>query len=214
MRVVVVDDEALIRAGLVTILSTFGRIEVVGQAADGQAGVDLVRRVQPDVVLMDVQMPVLDGLAATRAVVDDPRCHAAVIVLTTFHREDYLVAALRAGACGFLLKTDGTEHFSAAVFAAAAGDGLLSPEVTRDVIALAAASHVVPTPDLTHPPLTERETEVLRLVARGLSNHEIATELYVSRTTVKTHVSNIFTKLSLRNRVQAVIYAYEHGYVG
>ncbi|MCL2090382.1 MAG: response regulator transcription factor [Micrococcales bacterium] len=214
VRVVVVDDEAMIRAGLAVILSTFDRIEVVGEAADGQAGVDLVRQVQPDVVLMDVQMPVLDGLAATRAIVADPRCHAAVIVLTTFHREDYLLAALQAGACGFLLKTDGPEHLSTAVLAAAAGDGLLSPEVTREVIARAVSAWSVPATDLTHPSLTEREVEVLRLVARGLSNDEIAAELFISRTTVKTHVSNLLAKLSLRDRVQIVLYAYEHGYAG
>lgn len=220
VRVVIVDDEALMRAGLAVILSSFDQIEVVGQAADGQAGLDLVRQVQPDVVLMDVQMPVLDGLAATRAIVADPQCHAAVIMLTTFHREDYLQAALQAGACGFLLKTDGPEHLSTAVLAAAAGDGLLSPEVTRAVIARAVVGWpVAPGTGAQargayppHPALTEREIEVLRLVARGLSNDEIAAELVVARTTVKTHVSNLLAKLSLRDRVQVVRYAYEHGY--
>ena len=214
VKVVIVDDEALIRAGLATILSAHPKIEVVGQAPDGKAGIELVRRVAPDVVLMDVQMPVMDGLAATKTIVADPTCRTAVVVLTTFHRADYLMEALRGGASGFLLKTDSPEHLSAAVLAAAAGDGLLSPEVTREVIARATASQRPAAAEPTYPPLTEREVEVMGLVSHGMNNDEIAQHLVIGRNTVKTHVSNLLTKLNLRDRVQIVIYAYDHGYAG
>ncbi|MBU4337278.1 MAG: response regulator transcription factor [Actinobacteria bacterium] len=212
--VLVADDEALVRAGLATILGAHPQIEVVGQAADGREAVELTRALDPDVVCLDVQMPRLDGLAATRELVADPAVRAAVIILTTFHREDYLVAALQAGACGFLLKTSRPAQLTDAVLAAAAGDGLLSPEVTRAVIARAVAGGPARTPDRDGDPLTEREGEVLLLVARGMSNDEIAAALVVSRATVKTHVSNLLAKLGLRDRVQAVVYAYEHGLVG
>ncbi|MCG2798867.1 MAG: response regulator transcription factor [Cellulomonas sp.] len=212
--VLVADDEALVRAGLATILGAHPQIEVVGQAADGREAVELTRALDPDVVCLDVQMPRLDGLAATRELVADPAVRAAVIILTTFHREDYLVAALQAGACGFLLKTSRPAQLTDAVLAAAAGDGLLSPEVTRAVIARAVAGGPARTPDRDGDLLTEREGEVLLLVARGMSNDEIAAALVVSRATVKTHVSNLLAKLGLRDRVQAVVYAYEHGLVG
>ncbi len=215
VRVVLVDDQALLRAGIGTILSAHPGIEVVGEAGTGAEAVDLVRATLPDVVCMDVQMPDMDGLEATRRLVADPAVHAAVVVLTTFNREDYLVEALRAGAVGYLLKTSRPEQLTDAVLRAAAGEGLLAPEVTRAVIARAVqerpAARPAPEPVV---PLTEREGEVLTLVARGLNNDEIAAELVVSRATVKTHVSNVLAKLGLRDRVQAVVYAHEHGLAG
>lgn len=224
VRVVLADDQALLRAGIGTILSAHPRIEVVGEAGTGAEAVDLVRTTRPDVVCMDVQMPDMDGLEATRRIVADPAVDAAVVVLTTFNREDYLLEALQAGAVGYLLKTSRPEQLTEAVLSAAAGDALLAPEVTRAVIeravaertAIAPASAPLARPASPGPltPLTEREAEVLGLVARGLSNDEIAAELVVSRATVKTHVSAVLAKLGLRDRVQAVVWAHEHGAVG
>ncbi|GAA4626091.1 response regulator [Cellulomonas oligotrophica] len=224
VRVVLADDQALLRAGIGTILSAHPRIEVVGEAGTGAEAVDLVRTTRPDVVCMDVQMPDMDGLEATRRIVADPAVDAAVVVLTTFNREDYLLEALQAGAVGYLLKTSRPEQLTEAVLSAAAGDALLAPEVTRTVIeralaeraATAPSSAPVARPSSPGPltPLTEREAEVLGLVARGLSNDEIAAELVVSRATVKTHVSAVLAKLGLRDRVQAVVWAHEHGVVG
>lgn len=215
VRVVLVDDQALLRAGIGTILSAHPRIEVVGEAGTGTQALEVVRATRPDVVCMDVQMPDMDGLEATRRIVADTDLHAAVVVLTTFNREDYLVEALHAGAVGYLLKTSRPEQLTEAVLSAAAGEGLLSPEVTRAVIARAVAerrpTRVAPQPVV---PLTEREQEVLALIARGLNNDEIAADLVVSRATVKTHVSNLLAKLGLRDRVQAVVYAHEHGLAG
>ncbi|GIG38685.1 response regulator [Cellulomonas phragmiteti] len=215
VRVVLVDDQALLRAGIGTILSAHPDIEVVGEAGTGAQALEVVRATRPDVVCMDVQMPDMDGLEATRRIVADPDLLAAVVVLTTFNREDYLVEALRAGAVGYLLKTSRPEQLTDAVLSAAAGEGLLSPEVTRAVIARAVAerapARLAPQPVV---PLTDREQEVLTLVARGLNNDEIAAELVVSRATVKTHVSNLLAKLGLRDRVQAVVYAHEHGLAG
>ncbi|QGQ20164.1 response regulator [Cellulomonas sp. JZ18] len=215
VRVVLVDDQALLRAGIGTILSAHPDLEVVGEASTGTEALEVVRATRPDVVCMDVQMPDMDGLEATRRIVADPDVHAAVVVLTTFNREDYLLEALRAGAVGYLLKTSRPEQLHEAVLSAAAGEGLLAPEVTRAVIARAVDARP-PAPATSAPlvPLTERETEVLVLVARGLNNDEIAAELVVSRATVKTHVSNVLAKLGLRDRVQAVVYAHEHGLVG
>ncbi|KSW23714.1 response regulator transcription factor [Cellulomonas sp. B6] len=215
VRVVLVDDQALLRAGIGTILSAHPGIEVVGEAGTGAEAVDLVRATRPDVVCMDVQMPDMDGLEATRRLVADPDVLAAVVILTTFNREDYLVEALRAGAVGYLLKTSRPEQLTDAVLRAAAGEGLLAPEVTRAVIARAVQDRPAtrPAPEQVVP-LTEREGEVLVLVARGLNNDEIAAELVVSRATVKTHVSNLLAKLGLRDRVQAVVYAHEHGLAG
>ena len=214
VRVVLVDDQALLRAGIGTILSAHPDIEVVGEAGTGVQALEVVRATRPDVVCMDVQMPDMDGLEATRRIVADPELLAAVVVLTTFNREDYLVDALHAGAVGYLLKTSRPEQLTEAVLSAAAGEGLLAPEVTRAVIARAVAERR-PTRPAPRPvvPLTEREQEVLTLVARGLNNDEIAAELVVSRATVKTHVSNLLAKLGLRDRVQAVVYAHEHGLV-
>ncbi len=224
VRVLLADDQALLRAGLATILGASPDLEVVGQAGDGAEAVALARSLRPDVVCMDVQMPGTDGLEATRQITADPDITAAVLVLTTFNRDDYLLESLQAGAAGFLLKNSRPEQLADAVRAVAAGDALLSPEVTRAVIARAvvggsaAGGSDAGVPAVRAVPgaasasgLTEREAEVLRLVARGLSNDEIAAELVLGRATVKTHVSNVLTKLGLRDRVQAVVYAFEHG---
>lgn len=214
-RVLLVDDQALVRTGFRIMLDAQPDIEVVGEAGDGAEAITLAAELAPDVVCMDVQMPDMDGLEATRRLVADPQVHAAVVVLTTFNREDYLVEALRAGAVGYLLKTSRPEQLTDAVLSAAAGEGLLSPEVTRAVIARAVAERA-PERSAHQPvvPLTEREHDVLALVARGLNNDEIAAELVVTRATVKTHVSNLLAKLGVRDRVQAVVYAHEHGLVG
>ncbi len=222
IRVVLVDDHAVMRAGFRMILEAAGDVVVVGEAGDGVDGIAAVRRLRPDVVFMDVQMPVLDGLEATRRIVSDPELSAAVVVVTTFDRDDYLFHALEAGASGFLLKNAGPEELTAAVRVAAAGDALLAPEVTRRVIArfagaTAAASATPaaagPDGDRTGPEaaLTDREREVLRLLARALSNAEIARELFIGEATVKTHVSNVLIKLGARDRVAAVVYAHRHG---
>jgi DNA-binding NarL/FixJ family response regulator len=219
VRVLLADDQALLRAGLATILGASPDIEVVGQAGTGREAVELARALRPDVVCMDVQMPEMDGLEATRRIVADPDVTAGVLVLTTFNRDDYLLESLQAGAAGFLLKNSRPEQLADAVRAVAAGDALLSPEVTRSVIARAMTAgsapgrsgSAAPGGSGSAPGLTERELEVLRLVARGLSNDEIAAELVLGRATVKTHVSNVLTKLGLRDRVQAVVYAFENG---
>ncbi|QZN86303.1 response regulator transcription factor [Cellulomonas sp. C5510] len=223
VRVLLADDQALLRAGLATILGAAPDLEVVGEAGTGREAVDLARALRPDVVCMDVQMPDMDGLEATRRIVADPDVTAAVLVLTTFNRDDYLLESLQAGAAGFLLKNSRPEQLADAVRAVAAGDALLSPEVTRAVIARAVGAGVASTPGrsaaagphgggrLSAAGLTERETEVLRLVARGMSNDEIAAELVLGRATVKTHVSNLLMKLGLRDRVQAVVFAYQNG---
>lgn len=219
VRVLLADDQALLRAGLATILGASPDIEVVGQAGTGREAVELARALRPDVVCMDVQMPEMDGLEATRRIVADPDVTAGVLVLTTFNRDDYLLESLQAGAAGFLLKNSRPEQLADAVRAVAAGDALLSPEVTRSVIARAMTAgsasgrtpSAAPAGSGSAAGLTERELEVLRLVARGLSNDEIAGELVLGRATVKTHVSNVLTKLGLRDRVQAVVYAFENG---
>ncbi len=222
VRVMLVDDQALLRAGIATILGAQPGVVVVGEAGSGREAVAMARTLQPDVICMDVQMPGMDGLEATRHIVADPSVGARVLMLTTFNREDYLLEALRAGASGFLLKNSRPEHLVDAIRAVAAGDALLAPEVTRAVIERA-MSPTPPSgdggldddgpggPAAVRGILTEREVEVLRLVARGLSNDEIATELFLGRATVKTHVSNVLMKLGLRDRVQAVVFAYEHG---
>jgi DNA-binding NarL/FixJ family response regulator len=221
--VVVVDDQALVRAGFRTILDSEEGIEVVGEAADGAAAVAAVAELAPDVVCMDVQMPGVDGLEATRRITADAASTAAVLVLTTFNREDYLFAALEAGASGFLLKNSSPEQLIEAVQVVARGDALLSPDVTRRVIeAVAASAGRAPTPapmpaSATRPvelaTLTDREREVLELLAQGISNAEIAQRMWVGEATVKTHVSKVLMKLGLRDRVHAVVYAYEHGVV-
>jgi DNA-binding NarL/FixJ family response regulator len=213
IRVLVVDDQEMVRAGFTALLDAQPDIEVVGQAGDGAEAVELAADLRPDVILMDVRMPVLDGLAATRQILsagplnDAPR----VIMLTTFDLDDYVYAALRAGASGFLLKHSTPDELAAAVRIVAAGDALLAPSVTRRLVEdFARVQPVVP---ITPVHLTPRETDVLRHVARGLSNRQIAAELVLAEQTVKTHVSNILTKLDLRDRAQAVVYAYEAGVV-
>ncbi|GLU88391.1 response regulator transcription factor [Agromyces sp. NBRC 114283] len=247
IRVLVVDDQSLVRAGFRTILDSEPGIEVVGEAEDGELAVARTLELAPDVVCMDVQMPNVDGLEATRRLTADPRVEAAVLVLTTFDREDYLFAALEAGASGFLLKNSSPERLIDAVQVLAGGEALLAPDVTRRVIEAARRHGVLaaggsgsdgadasgaPGPAQVHdagdetsapparssaPPeldaLTDREREVLVLLAEGLSNAEIAGRMWVGEATVKSHVSKVLMKLGLRDRVHAVVFAYEHGVV-
>jgi DNA-binding NarL/FixJ family response regulator len=217
VRVVLVDDHVLMRQGISLILTAQAGIDVVGEASSGEEALDVVARTRPDVVCMDVEMPGMGGLEATRRLLADPGATARVLVLTTFEREDYLLAALDAGASGFLLKNSPPERLVDGVRAIAAGDALLAPELTRTVIERAVAldrSRPSVSADAALDLLTAREAEVLRLLAQGLSNDEIAEQLVVGRATVKTHVSNVLLKLSLRDRVQAVVYAYRSGLVG
>ncbi len=211
IRVLLADDDDLMRAGLAELLSSGPGIEIVGQAATGREAVERTRQLHPDVVLMDVRMPDLDGIEATR-VLTDTQPSAKVLILTTFERDDYIFGALRAGASGFLLKRTRPEELIAAVHTIARGDSLLSPSVTRRVVERMAHQ---PTPDLSDDTrlakLTPREREVLELIARGLSNREIASELTVEESTIRSHVKRILMKLHLRDRVQLVIYAYETG---
>jgi DNA-binding NarL/FixJ family response regulator len=213
LRVVIADDQGMVRAGLRSLLSAEPDIDVVGEAADGERAVALVRASDPDVALIDVRMPVLDGIAATtRIVAAAPRTR--VLVLTTFDLDEYLFRALRAGACGFLLKDAPAEDLAAAIRLVAAGEGILAPAVTGRVIqAFARTSSPDPRYAAALDLLTTREREVLRLVARGLTNAEIASRLHVTDATAKTHVSNLLTKLGARDRIQAVIAAYEAGLV-
>jgi DNA-binding NarL/FixJ family response regulator len=213
VRVLLVDDDDLMRAGLRAVLSSDSRVEVVGEAGSGRAAVERVRALRPDLVLMDVRMPDLDGIAATREVTSASP-EVKVVILTTFEQDDYIFGALNAGASGFLLKRSGPEELLAAIQTVAAGDSLLSPSVTRTVIDRMARQ---PTPEIGPSrlldELTPREHEVLVLLARGLSNSEIAAELVIEESTVKTHVKRILMKLRLRDRIQAVVFAYESGLV-
>lgn len=228
VRVVLVDDQLLVRTGFRVILNSEPGIDVVGEAASGREAVALVRELAPDVVCMDVQMPGMDGLEATRLLAADPDVTSRVLVLTTFDRDDYLFDALRAGASGFLLKNSTPESLIEAVRVVARGDSLLSPEVTSRVIQRFARppEALEPDPggtaDAPEPDdiaaealarLSAREREVLDHLAQGSSNAEIATTLFVGESTVKTHVSNVLMKLSVRDRVEAVVWAYEHGIV-
>jgi len=214
LGVLIADDQALVRAGFRMILEAEEDMEVVGEAADGREAVAEARRLRPDVVLMDVRMPDVDGIDATRRLLGDGS-DAKVVMLTTFDMDEYVYDALRAGASGFLLKDVPPEQLVAGIRAVASGDALLAPSVTRRVI----EEFVRRPPDSvrTAPPelaeLTARELEVLKLMARGLANAEIAKELFVSETTVKTHVAHVLMKLRLRDRVQAVVFAYESGLV-
>lgn len=244
--VLLVDDQDLVRSGFRVILGLEDDLEVVGEAASGEQAVAQAGELRPDVICMDVQMPGMDGLAATEAIVADPDLDAAVLILTTFDRDDYLYRALRSGASGFLLKNSSPEQLIEAVRVLAAGDALLSPEVTRRVIgrfaqpvdpvfgtgsesepAPSVPDHAISVDGIGHnrralndtadrmaagpvSALTDRESDVLRLLAQGLSNAEIADQIVVGEATVKTHVSSILAKLQLRDRIQAVVYAYEH----
>ena len=211
ISVLVVDDQGLVRAGFRMILEAQADVEVVGEAADGLEAVEAARRLEPDVVLMDVRMPRLDGLEATRRLAGPGVANPTkVLILTTFDLDEYVYEALRIGASGFVLKDDPPEQLLAAIRIVADGDALLSPAVTRRVI-----KQFTRMPQASPPKqledLTEREVEVFRLIARGLSNAEIGQELYISDTTVKTHITHILQKLDLRDRVQAVVLAYETG---
>ncbi len=221
IRVLIVDDQAMVRAGFRMIIEAETDITVVGEASDGQEAVDTTHRCRPDVILMDVRMPRMDGIEAASQILaprPDGVAHAApprVLMLTTFDLDDYVYAALRAGVSGFMLKDAPAEQLIEAIRVVAAGDALLAPSITRRLIEdigrrpARDASIAVPGLDL----LTERELEVLRLVARGLSNAEIAQQLYLGEATIKTHVGRMLMKLSIRDRVQAVVLAYESGLV-
>ncbi len=215
ITVVVADDQRLLRAGFRVILDSEPDMRVVGEAADGEAAVDVVRRRRPDVVLMDIRMPGLDGLAAAERILSEPGLRTAVVMLTTFDRDEYVFEALRIGASGFLLKDTPADRLLDAVRVAADGDALLAPSITRRLVERFARAA---RPDAAGPhprlaALTAREREVLRLVAGGLSNAEIAAELVLGESTVKTHVARLLSKLGLRDRVQAVVLAYETGFV-
>jgi len=209
IRVLVADDQSMIRAGFRMLLGGQEDIDVVAEAGDGLEAVDKAARFQPNVILMDIRMPELDGIEATRRILAaDGR--ARILILTTFDLDDYVYAALRAGASGFVLKDDPPEQLLAAIRTVAAGDALLSPGVTKRVIEKFAGTPHAPPPK-GFDELSTRELEVFRLIARGLSNAEIAQELFISETTVKTHVTHVLQKLDLRDRVQAVVLAYQTG---
>jgi DNA-binding NarL/FixJ family response regulator len=212
IRVVVVDDQAVVRTGLRMILKSHEGIEVVGEAADGQDALRRVSALDPDVVLMDVRMPVLDGIEATRRLTDGG-ARARVLVLTTYGLDEHVYEALKAGVAGFILKTESPQQLVEAVRVIAAGEALLAPEITRRLIArfVSGGRPNAPPPELEK--LTVRELEVLKQVARGRSNAEIASALYISAGTAKTHVARILSKLGLRDRVQAVVFAYDCGLV-
>jgi len=214
VRVLIVDDDKLMRAGLRAVFSSDERIEVIGEAGDGRAGISSARRLKPDVVLMDVRMPEMDGISATRELLDSSP-DVRVVIVTTFEEDDYVFGALAAGASGFLLKRTGPEELIEAIHTVAAGEALLSPSVTRRVIERMAREPGPGTLDGERrlEELTSREREVLELIARGLTNAEIAEQLVIEESTVKTHVKRILMKLDLRDRVQAVILAYETGVI-
>jgi DNA-binding NarL/FixJ family response regulator len=211
IRIVVADDHDLVRAGLRLILEGEEDFAVVGEAGDGEAAIFQVERLRPDVVLMDVQMPKVNGLEATRRIAHAAACDTRVLILTTFEQDEYVFDALRAGASGFLLKNTPPEDLVQAVRIVAAGDALLSPSVTRRVIEEYAQRPAAVKTDVAVQLLTERERDVLGQLATGKSNAEVAVHLYLSESTVKTHVSHLLAKLGLRDRVQAVVFAYESG---
>jgi DNA-binding NarL/FixJ family response regulator len=213
IRVAIADDQELVRTGFTLILDSEPDIEVVGGAGNGREAIAVCRRTRPDVVLMDVRMPEMDGIAATRELLADDTCPTRVLILTTFDLDEYVYDAVTAGASGFLLKDTPADDLVKAIRVVASGDALLAPSVTRRLIErfTRETNAYASTPGLDD--LTDRETEVLALMARGHSNNEIATELFLGETTVKTHVSRVLMKLGVRDRVQAVIAAYESGIV-
>jgi DNA-binding NarL/FixJ family response regulator len=215
LRVLLVDDQALVRSGFRMLLEAQADMEVVGEAADGEQAVAEVRRTRPDVALMDIRMPRMDGIEATRLITHaDPPLGCKVLVLTTYDLDEYVFRGLRAGASGFLLKDVAPEELVKAIRIVAAGESLLAPSVTRRLIeeyVRTPAAPATPPPELAS--LTEREHEVLTLIGKGLANHEIAERLFLSMATVKTHVNRVFAKLGLRDRAQAVVLAYETGIV-
>ena len=210
IRVLIADDQALVRSGFALILGVEPDLTVVGEAADGRQAIDLAVAARPDVVLMDIEMPIVNGIEATRAIAAQP-AGPRVIILTTFDRDDYVFESLRAGAAGFLLKNSPPERLVEAIRVVAAGAALLAPDVTRRVIERFAVLAPVSAKADRLASLTEREREVLSHVARGSSNAEIAAALYLGEATIKTHISSILAKLGLRDRVQAVVFAFESG---
>ncbi len=215
VRVVVADDQEIVRTGLTMILDAQPGIEVVGQAADGREAVELARRLRPDVCLFDVRMPGIDGIEATRLLAGpDVRDPVAVVVITVFDLDEYVYAALRAGARGFLLKDAGAALLSQAVRAAAAGDALIAPGVTRRLLDTFAGRRPAGPPAQPAQALTDREEQILEAVARGRTNGEIARESYIAVSTVKTHIAGLMAKIGARNRVEAALWAYETGRVG
>ena len=214
VRVLVADDQELVRAGLIAVLSTQDDLEVVGEATDGHQAVEEVRRHRPDVALLDIRMPHLDGIAATQQICSDDRLATRILILTTFDLDEYVLAALRAGASGFLLKDAPRETLYAAVRTIATGDALLAPSVTRRLI----EQHLrtsEPSAEMVRrlACMTDRERDVLAMLARGLSNDEIADELHLGESTVRTHIGRIYTKVGTHDRAQAVVFAYESGLV-
>jgi DNA-binding NarL/FixJ family response regulator len=212
IKVLIADDQELVRTGFRVILEAEGDIEVVGEAENGREAVRQAALVEPEVVLMDIRMPELDGLAATEQILRQPD-PPTIVVLTTFDQNEYIYRALRAGAAGFLLKDAPSSRLIAAVRAAATGDSLIEPSITQRLVEHFAEPPTTPEIPEQVAQLTDRERDVLRLIARGLSNAEIAREMVVAETTVKTHVARILTKLGVRDRVQAVVVAYETGFV-
>jgi DNA-binding NarL/FixJ family response regulator len=213
IRVLLADDQAMVRAGFRMILGSEPDIEVVGEAENGEQAAAAANRLRPDVVLMDIQMPGVDGLQATRRITQNQQLTTRVVILTTFERDEYVFEAMQAGASGFLLKNAPPEELIHAVRVVAAGDALLAPSVTRRIIEQFARRPVEPDVRQRLESLTQREREVLVMLARGNSNAELAAELFVTEGTIKTHVSSLLAKLGLRDRVQAVVLAYESGLV-
>jgi len=214
IRVLIVDDQAMVRAGFKLFLEAEADFEVVGEAEDGEKAIVAVRKCKPDVILMDVQMPVMDGLEATRQILaPGSESTTRILILTTFERDEYIFEALHSGASGFILKNAPPEDLIHAIRVVAEGNALLAPSVTRRIIEEYLKKPLAGKQVETLEQLTERETEVLRLMARGKTNAEIAEDLYIGEATVKTHVSNVLTKLNLRDRVQAVVLAYESGLI-
>ena len=213
IRVLLADDQAMVRVGFRMILESDPEIEVVGEAANGEQAMASTRRLRPDIVLMDIQMPDGDGLEAARRITEDGELHSRVVILTTFERDEYVFEALRSGASGFLIKNAPPEELLHAVHVVTAGEALLAPSVTRRIIEQFARRPVRPELGTRLDALTQREREVLTMLAHGKSNAELAAELFVTEGTIKTHVSSLLAKLGLRDRVQAVVLAYESGLV-